>query len=121
MKALAAEMTKTFGAKLQGLGITVKELTGDMQLTKTEISKTQVLITPLRPMAKRFLVNGHGPKWAWTLPMGVRDMGDWDMVDQDMVDQDMGDRDMGDRDIGNWDISNWDIGVRGMHGCPGHG
>ena len=44
---------------------------------------------------------GHGPKWAWTLPMGVRDMGD--------------------RDIGNWDISNWDIGVRGMHGCPGHG
>ena len=48
--------------------------------------------------------------------MGVRDMGDWDMGDQDM-----GARDMGDRDIGNWDISNWDIGVRGMHGCPGHG
>ena len=68
MKALAAEMTKTFGAKLQGLGITVKELTGDMQLTKTEISKTQVLITPLRPMAKRFLGNGHGPKWGWTPP-----------------------------------------------------
>ena len=44
MKALAAEMTKTFGKKLQGLGITVKELTGDMQLTKTEISKTQMLV-----------------------------------------------------------------------------
>ena len=44
MKALASEMTKTFGKKLQGLGITVKELTGDMQLTKQEISQTQMLV-----------------------------------------------------------------------------
>ena len=67
------------------------------------------------PLIKNLLamgLSGLGPSpWA----MGVRDMGDWDMVDQDM-----GDRDMGDRDVGNWDISNWDIGVRGMHGCPGH-
>ena len=44
MKALAAEMTKTFGKKLQGLGIQVRELTGDMQLTKQEIAQTQMLI-----------------------------------------------------------------------------
>ena len=30
MKALASEMTKNFGKRLQGLGISVKELTGDM-------------------------------------------------------------------------------------------
>eukprot|EP00116_Pleurobrachia_bachei_P008607 sb/3468869/ len=44
MKALAAEMTKTFSKKLFALGITVKELTGDMQLTKQEISQTQMLV-----------------------------------------------------------------------------
>ena len=44
MKALAAEMTKTFSKKLSALGITVKELTGDMQLTKQEISQTQMLV-----------------------------------------------------------------------------
>ena len=42
MKALAAEMVANFGQRLQHLGILVKELTGDMQLTKTEIKNTQV-------------------------------------------------------------------------------
>ena len=42
MKALAAEMVRNFGRRLEPLGITVKELTGDMQLTKMEIMKTQV-------------------------------------------------------------------------------
>ena len=42
MKALAAEMTESFGKRLAPLGISVKELTGDMQLTKNEILKTQV-------------------------------------------------------------------------------
>ena len=42
MKALAAEMVANFGARLSGLGITVRELTGDMQLTKREITNTQV-------------------------------------------------------------------------------
>lgn len=42
MKALAAEMTNYFGKRLEPLGITVKELTGDMQLTKGEILRTQV-------------------------------------------------------------------------------
>ena len=42
MKALAAEMVRNFGARLSALGIVVKELTGDMQLSKAEIIKTQV-------------------------------------------------------------------------------
>ncbi|PSN49726.1 Activating signal cointegrator 1 complex subunit 3 [Blattella germanica] len=45
MKALAAEMTQNFNKKLNCLGILVKELTGDMQLTKTEIMQTQMLVT----------------------------------------------------------------------------
>lgn len=42
MKALAAEMTNYFSKRLEPLGITVKELTGDMQLSKGEILRTQV-------------------------------------------------------------------------------
>ncbi|XP_065652394.1 activating signal cointegrator 1 complex subunit 3 isoform X2 [Hydra vulgaris] len=45
MKALASEMTETFGKRLQPLGIVVRELTGDMQLTKKEIQETQMLVT----------------------------------------------------------------------------
>ncbi|XP_059178780.1 activating signal cointegrator 1 complex subunit 3-like [Physella acuta] len=45
MKALAAEMVRNFGGRLQALGITVKELTGDMSLTKQEILNTQMLVT----------------------------------------------------------------------------
>ncbi|XP_054714411.1 activating signal cointegrator 1 complex subunit 3-like [Uloborus diversus] len=45
MKALAAEMVRNFGSRLSSLNITVKELTGDMQLTKNEIMQTQMLIT----------------------------------------------------------------------------
>ena len=42
MKALAAEMVRNFGGRLEPLGIAVRELTGDMSLTKQEILKTQV-------------------------------------------------------------------------------
>ena len=42
MKALAAEMVANFGRRLAPLGVTVRELTGDMQLTKKEIMNTQV-------------------------------------------------------------------------------
>jgi len=42
MKALAAEMVRNFGQRLSALGIIVQELTGDMQLSKSEIMKTQV-------------------------------------------------------------------------------
>lgn len=41
-QALAAEMTENFGKRLGPLGVAVRELTGDMQLTKTEIKSTQV-------------------------------------------------------------------------------
>ena len=44
MKALAAEMVRNFGTRLAPLGVTVKELTGDMQLTKSEIQRTQVRV-----------------------------------------------------------------------------
>ncbi|OAD58452.1 Activating signal cointegrator 1 complex subunit 3 [Eufriesea mexicana] len=45
MKALAAEMTANFSKRLQCLGISVRELTGDMSLTKTEIQQTQMIVT----------------------------------------------------------------------------
>ena len=45
MKALAAEITKNFNKRLNPLGLLVKELTGDMQLTKSEILETQMLVT----------------------------------------------------------------------------
>uniref|UniRef100_H3CHL6 Activating signal cointegrator 1 complex subunit 3 n=1 Tax=Tetraodon nigroviridis TaxID=99883 RepID=H3CHL6_TETNG len=45
MKALAAEMTNYFSKRLEPLGIAVRELTGDMQLTKGEIQRTQMLVT----------------------------------------------------------------------------
>ena len=45
MKALAAEMTSNFSKKLSSLGVCVRELTGDMQLTKTEIQQTQMIVT----------------------------------------------------------------------------
>ncbi|OAE30033.1 hypothetical protein AXG93_3893s1430 [Marchantia polymorpha subsp. ruderalis] len=45
MKALAAEMTSAFGRRLQPLGVVVKELTGDMQLTKRELEETQMIVT----------------------------------------------------------------------------
>jgi antiviral helicase SLH1 len=45
MKALAAEITEKLGKRLQWLGIQVRELTGDMQLTKKEIAATQIIVT----------------------------------------------------------------------------
>ena len=45
MKALAQEMVAGFGRRLRTLGITVKELTGDMQLSKKEIEATQLIVT----------------------------------------------------------------------------
>ncbi|KAL9604397.1 MAG: hypothetical protein Q9219_000585 [cf. Caloplaca sp. 3 TL-2023] len=45
MKALAAEITEKLGKRLAWLGIKVRELTGDMQLTKKEIVQTQIIVT----------------------------------------------------------------------------
>jgi activating signal cointegrator complex subunit 3 len=36
-------MTSAFGRRLAPLGVVVKELTGDMQLTKRELEETQVI------------------------------------------------------------------------------
>ncbi|KAF2761199.1 Sec63-domain-containing protein [Pseudovirgaria hyperparasitica] len=45
MKALAAEITDKLGKRLSWLGIQVRELTGDMHLTKSEIMQTQIIVT----------------------------------------------------------------------------
>lgn len=45
LKALAAEIVAKFNKRLNWLGVQVRELTGDMQLTKEEISKTQIVVT----------------------------------------------------------------------------
>lgn len=45
MKALVQEMVTTFTKRLTPFGITVAELTGDSQLTKQQISETQVIVT----------------------------------------------------------------------------
>ncbi|URE24984.1 activating signal cointegrator 1 complex subunit 3, partial [Musa troglodytarum] len=45
MKALAAEVTATFSHRLSPLNLVVKELTGDMQLSKNELEETQMIVT----------------------------------------------------------------------------
>uniref|UniRef100_T1L4H7 Activating signal cointegrator 1 complex subunit 3 n=1 Tax=Tetranychus urticae TaxID=32264 RepID=T1L4H7_TETUR len=45
MKALASEMTDSFAKRLKACGVKVKELTGDMQLSKAEIIETHMIIT----------------------------------------------------------------------------
>lgn len=45
MKALAAEMVDNFSKRLKSMQISVRELTGDMQLTKAEMTATQILVT----------------------------------------------------------------------------
>ncbi|KAI5956342.1 mug81 [Candida jiufengensis] len=45
LKALAAEIVEKYSKKLQWLGIKVRELTGDMQMTRKEITETQIIVT----------------------------------------------------------------------------
>ncbi len=45
MKALAAEITEKLGRRLAWLGIQVREFTGDLHLTKKEITQTQIIVT----------------------------------------------------------------------------
>ncbi|KAK7208425.1 Sec63 Brl domain-containing protein [Myxozyma melibiosi] len=45
LKALVQEQVREFGRKLEPFGIRVDELTGDSQLTKEQISKTQMIVT----------------------------------------------------------------------------
>lgn len=45
MKALVSEVVGKFSKRLGFLGIKVRELTGDMQLTRKEIAETQMIVT----------------------------------------------------------------------------
>ncbi|PWN91585.1 Sec63-domain-containing protein, partial [Acaromyces ingoldii] len=45
MKALASEIVRKFSKRLAYLGVKVRELTGDMQLTRKEINETQMIVT----------------------------------------------------------------------------
>ena len=45
MKALAQEVVEKFSSKLKVLNIVVKELTGDMQLTRAEADRADILVT----------------------------------------------------------------------------
>ena len=45
LKALAAEIVGKFDAALKYLGIRVRELTGDMSLTKQEIQETHIIVS----------------------------------------------------------------------------
>ncbi|THV08678.1 Sec63-domain-containing protein [Dendrothele bispora CBS 962.96] len=45
MKALASEIVRKFEKRLKWLSIQVRELTGDMQMTKSEIAQTQIIVT----------------------------------------------------------------------------
>lgn len=47
MQALVAEMVGNFGKRLKPFGLNVRELTGDMNLSKAEIEDTQmIIVTP---------------------------------------------------------------------------
>ncbi|KAG5637451.1 hypothetical protein H0H81_004468 [Sphagnurus paluster] len=45
MKALASEIVRKLGKRLSWLNVQVRELTGDMQMTKAEIAQTQIIVT----------------------------------------------------------------------------
>ncbi|GAB4820015.1 hypothetical protein N2152v2_007061 [Parachlorella kessleri] len=45
MKALAGEVTTNFRKRLEPLGLVVRELTGDTQLSKKEMAETQMIVT----------------------------------------------------------------------------
>jgi len=45
MKALAAEVTAAFSRRLAPLGLTVRELTGDTQLSRREMEETNMIVT----------------------------------------------------------------------------
>ena len=44
MKALVAEMVGNFTKRLESYNLTIRELTGDMQLTKQQIEETQIIV-----------------------------------------------------------------------------
>lgn len=61
MKALAAEIVRKFSGRLSSLNIVVRELTGDMQLTKSELMSTQMIVTTPEKwdVGRRFMGKGR--------------------------------------------------------------
>jgi len=45
MKALVQEQVGNFSHRLKGFGVSVRELTGDSQMTKQQIAETQIIVT----------------------------------------------------------------------------
>lgn len=45
MKALVQEIVSNFGRRLEPYGISVRELSGDVQMSKDQIATTQVIVT----------------------------------------------------------------------------
>lgn len=45
MKALSAEMTANFRKRLKPLGLTVREVTGDMQVSPQELQEAHMIVT----------------------------------------------------------------------------
>lgn len=45
MKALVQEVVQSFTQRLQGYGVVVRELSGDVNLTKAQIDETQIIVT----------------------------------------------------------------------------
>ena len=55
MKALAQEVVEKFSSKLKALKIVVKELTGDMQLTRAEADRADILVTTVSQAPASFI------------------------------------------------------------------
>jgi replicative superfamily II helicase len=45
MKALVQEVVQSFQQRLQSYGVIVRELSGDVNLTKAQIDETQIIVT----------------------------------------------------------------------------
>lgn len=60
MKALAQEVVEKFSSKLKALNIVVRELTGDMQLTRAEAERADILVTTVSSIVvcitKKFVI-----------------------------------------------------------------
>jgi len=65
MKSLVQEMVGNFGNRLKYLGIEVKELSGDQQLSKQQIAETQIIVTTPKSgiLSRASLATARTPSW----------------------------------------------------------
>ena len=52
MKALAQEVVTTFSKRLAPLSLVVRELTGDMQLTRAEVDAAHLIVVRVTPLSR---------------------------------------------------------------------